>query len=312
MVAAQTVYLWSRSGDWLWRQHLDIHHDKVNRVAQLLKSERHGFVLDSEGNLTVNPFVDPLLALFAAPKYGLLFWFAVAAGIACLRDRAMGMAQRRAVRVIAAVACLWALFIFANFEILYLVPRYIYFSALLASILIGIFFVRLWRARARVGVVLMAAALAGCGLLLMVLQDADPLFADRGLARYAAASDEPIYVDARAAGPVNFLLAASGSARRVIEGEPPPGSLAAVEVAPFYQRRGGAAVIDPRKDAVQPVARIERAMRLPGRLAADVGVAPYLPSLLWRKIAQPSPVLFIYRRLPAPANAAAMPDGHGA
>ena len=89
VVAADWMYLTAMTGDSLYRMNVDFHHDRVDRMAEAARLATGGGLLDKEGNLSVNVFLDPLLALFVTQKYALLFWLLLPAGVYAWRRRSL-------------------------------------------------------------------------------------------------------------------------------------------------------------------------------------------------------------------------------
>ena len=100
VIFADLLYLSLMTGDPLYRLRVDFNHDRVDRFAEAARVARSGGLLDKEGNLSVNVYVDPFLALFVSQKYALLFWLGFA-----------GAGQRVAAADLRLVArrCYWRL-----------------------------------------------------------------------------------------------------------------------------------------------------------------------------------------------------------
>jgi hypothetical protein len=75
VVAADWTYLTAMTGDPLYRLNIDFHHGRVDRIAEAAWLSTSGGLLDKEGTLSINVFLDPLLALFVTQKYALLGCF---------------------------------------------------------------------------------------------------------------------------------------------------------------------------------------------------------------------------------------------
>ena len=134
VVAADWMYLTAMTGDSLYRMNVDFHHDRVDRIAEAARLATSGGLLDKEGNLSINVFLDPLLALFVTQKYALLFWLLLPAGVYAWRRRSLPPADVLALA--AGLGIAYFLFVAVNPK-LYLVPRYLIVVAWCASIIVG-------------------------------------------------------------------------------------------------------------------------------------------------------------------------------
>ncbi|HEX8402571.1 MAG TPA: glycosyltransferase family 39 protein [Allosphingosinicella sp.] len=158
LLAAEMLFQWAMTGEPLHRYLLAFHHDtSVNRADNL------------EGNLLVNPLVDPILVLLINNEFGLLFplalyavWAGAGRGLAPDRSRALLLLGAMAVSAFVAVATLG--------DKLVLNPRYFTLAALAATVAVALWLVRIpprWRLP-------IVAAMIGSNLLLLSAQNQHP------------------------------------------------------------------------------------------------------------------------------------------
>lgn len=178
VIFADWLYLTAMTGEPLYRFQVDFNHDRVDRFAEAGRVARSGGLLDKEGNLSVNVYVDPFLALFVSQKYALLFWLAVPALLSAwpLRHRADG----RVLMLAAGLGLAYFVFVAINPK-LYLVPRYLIIVAWCAAILAGAWLARLWTGRRRSIVVVATGLALAAGTLALSVENIDPRFVERQL-----------------------------------------------------------------------------------------------------------------------------------
>src|SRR5262249_19857247 len=102
IVGADTAYLWSTTGDWLYRYHVTLRgvaHDNPLQPANL--APRYW------PEVTRSPM--PFVVLFASHEFGLLNITAVPATICLCTSRSIDPGSRRLARVLALLAMTWFL-----------------------------------------------------------------------------------------------------------------------------------------------------------------------------------------------------------
>lgn len=181
VVGADWLYLTAMTGNPFYRFNVDLNHDRVDRFAEAARVAQSGAMLDKEGNLSLNVFVDPFLALFVSQKYALLFWLAVPALISAWKRRTS--ADGSVLMLAAGLGLAYFVFVAINPK-LYLVPRYLIVVAWCAAVLVGA-----WLARLCVGgrpVAALAAALiaSAAGLTALSVENTDPRFVERQLVEW--------------------------------------------------------------------------------------------------------------------------------
>jgi 4-amino-4-deoxy-L-arabinose transferase-like glycosyltransferase len=222
VVAADWVYLTAMTGDPLYRLSGDFHHDRVDRLAEAARLASSGGLLDFQGNLSVNVFLDPLLALFVTQKYALLFWLLLPASMYAWRRRSL--APSTVLALAAGLGIAYFLFVAINPK-LYLVPRYLIVVAWCASIIVGWWLADLWtRDRRLAAVILSLAVLAG--FVALLVENTNPRFAERQLLAWVARHpNQPVYTDLETAIRARYYFRFSGQSMDAVRTErPPPGA----------------------------------------------------------------------------------------
>jgi 4-amino-4-deoxy-L-arabinose transferase-like glycosyltransferase len=305
VVGAETAYFVARTGDPLYRTRLSANHDVVVRSEKLTDAERAGRALDSEGVLASSPYLQPFVALFISQKYGLLFYLAIPAYALLLIRRSITARQRSVVDCAALGALVAFLFVALNGEVLYVVPRYFMVAAALAAVPVAVLAAN-WFAQG--GVTRALAILGGLAfvlssLLMLDLENTDPMFAEQHIVAFVSSSDVPVHVNPITAGRLEFLLLVRGLRDRITEDPPMAGSLVATEdgvvrtclaAHPPCQPHEPMAPFVPGPNWKQ-VARWEPPRRSIAGLLTLIGLEHSVPPDIWKKIAQPGAAAVVYR-----------------
>ena len=222
VVAADWLYLTAITGDPLYRLNVDFHHDRVDRLAEAARLATSGGLLDKEGNLSVNVFLDPLLALFVTQKYALLFWLLLPAAVYAWRHRRLMPLN---VLVLAAgLGIAYFLFVAVNPK-LYLVPRYLIVVAWCASIIVGWWLASLWAGDRRLAAAVVSLAVLA-GFVALSVENTNPRFAERQLLSWVALHpNQPVYTDPETAVRARYYFRFADQPMDAVRTErPPPGS----------------------------------------------------------------------------------------
>jgi 4-amino-4-deoxy-L-arabinose transferase-like glycosyltransferase len=291
VIAADWLYLTVMTGEPLYRFHVDFNHDRVDRFAEAARVAQTGGLLDKEGNLSVNVFLDPFLALFVSQKYGLLFWLAVPALLSTWRLRRS--ADRQVLMLAAGLALAYFVFVAINPK-LYLVPRYLIIVAWCAAILAGAWLARLWSDRRRAIVVAALGLSLGVGILALSVENINPRFVERQLVDWVSRHPgRTIHADPETAIRSRYYFRFAGQPAEAVSTEA-PGSGATVLASP--ERLQQCAVMPRCKDRVndfrpgpewtkvesaeappRPIGRWLRAIGLEQRLPADISRRLFAP-----------------------------------
>lgn len=303
VVGAEMAYFTVMTGNPLYRQAISAHHDHVDRDKEVAVAKSGGRLVDGEGVLSVNKFLDPVLVLAVSQKFGLLFYLAIPATLVLMGASWLTSGQRRVIRITGLLALVWFLFIAINGEILYLVPRYFMVSAALASIPVAVAGARLLERGPRLAGGVVAAGFALSCLLLLYLENTRPLLPEEMLVDYLKSVDETIYTDPLTLHRTEFMLKTQGLADRLATGVPPNRALVVINPASLDQCRFGKscgaiqdvmAVYEARADWIALDHREAPTRWISGALRA-VRLDRVIPPDILRKIERPNPGIEIYR-----------------
>ncbi len=255
----------------------------------------------------VNNWLDPYVLIFVEPYYGLVFTL----GLPALLFLSLGPrspATRTTARLLLLVMAVW--FVIGNC-LLFLrpLPRYYALPVFVAALGLG-FFIHWWLTVARVRVVETWGARIGVGLLVLVMVGSNVIFmdarsgmglyAERRLIDYAASREEVIQTDPTTRAMADFLLRAEGLADRVVAADPPsPGQLYFYDPtkAGFFVAEDWNAHFVPKADW-QQVWSHRSEKKLLARLIDGLGAKDYVPTGIYRRLAEPHPPVAIYRLPP--------------
>ncbi len=301
LLLAEWAYLYTATGDPLYRYRIDYNHDVIDRAAQVAKTRAREGIIDGEGNLAVNAYLDPFISLFVSQKYGITFWLAAFGGWGLWKRRnALGEAALP-LALLAGFGLVFFVFVAFNPR-LYLVPRYLVVVAWTAAMIAGYWLATLWRdERRRLAGTLAAAAIAVNALALMV-ENTNPRFGERELAAWIASHPgQTIHADPETKFRAGLFFRFRGaSPDSVSTGPPPPGSVV------FYSADGiRRCSASPRcresVDRFRPegswreIARIAPPERMLITVGRALGLDRILPEDLARRLTRPVSPVVIYR-----------------
>ncbi|WP_083440532.1 ArnT family glycosyltransferase [Aquincola tertiaricarbonis] len=298
IVGAEWAYLTIMTGNPMYRIGLDMHHDPVNRLAEVQRVAARGGWIDKEGNLSVHLLLDPILALFVSQKYGLVFWTGVVAAWQAWR-LPQGRDRRLLMRLMGLGAIAFV-FVAANPK-LYLVPRYLLVPAWVAIVLTAWWVARLWARQHRALAGCVVAAVVGMNLLCLSVENTQPRAIEQALVDWVAAHPQQrVHTDIetleRARG---FFRIAGVSPETVSSAPAAAGNLvfySAVrveqcaaqvrcrDVAPAFRAQPGWVATETLVGPAKPV----------GRLLTALGIAQRLPPDIARRIVGPSYEVILY------------------
>ena len=218
VVGAEWGYLTLMTGDPMYRIGLDLHHDPVDRLAEVRRVAASGAWIDKEGNLSVNVVLDPILALFVSQKYGLLFWTGVAAAWAAWR-MPRGRERQLLMRLLGLGAVAFV-FVAANPK-LYLVPRYLLVPAWVAAVLTAWWIVHLWGAQRRALAGVAVAAVLGTNLLCLAVENTQPRAIEQALVAWVREHpQQPVHTDIETFERAKDFFRIAGVPSQTISSEP--------------------------------------------------------------------------------------------
>lgn len=308
VVGGQMVYFTAMTGDPFYRQEISASHDRVDRHLEVQRVTTGDDLIDSEGALSVNVFLDPVLVLFVSQKYGLLFYVGIAATIFLLVSRRVKNAARSIVQIFVAMFVVWFAFIAFNTSILYNVPRYYMISGFAISIPAAVLLAHLIRGPGSANVLgrLMLVGFVAIGLLLLYMENTNPLFQERVLVSIARESDEVIHVDPRTFRRSKLLLSMAGLKNGVTSTPPPKGALVMcssgllISLRNECERRRNCTANETllafdRRDSWTEVRRVQAPRRWIGDLLRTANLQKYIPAQILRKIEKPNDDVILFR-----------------
>lgn len=298
VVAMEWLYLTLMTGNPAYRFSLDLHHDQVDRFAMLARVTSAGGLIDSEGNLSVNVFLDPFLALFASQKYVLTFWLLLPAAAALWRCRNQGSCKP--LLLLMGLGFVHFVFIAANPK-LYLVPRYFVIVAWAASVVVAWWIVCMWDAGRRFSASCALLAGIASGLLALSVENTNPRFVERQLVEWVRRNPgQPIHTDPETAFKAKYYFRFAGLSMDTVSAEPAqPGDTVFYSedrVAVCAQRarcRGGVREFQPSAGWKQ-IDTLRAPPRPIGRLVTTLGLVNSLPRDIARRLTTPGGSVLIF------------------
>jgi len=222
VVGIEVGYFTAMTGDPFYRYRIDLFHDVVDRIGDATAAIKFGMTLNLEGNLTVNPFLEPFVTLLVNQEFGLLFWAYIPAAAWAWRTKKISMEDQRLLRLLIGFGLVWMAFVSLNASVLYVVPRYYAPFSWTAVIIVAYWlsqflFVRWPRLALVAGIGLLAM-----NLLCVYLDNKNPLFAERALVEYVSRHPGIVYTDPMTMARARLLLEFRGSRNRVSGDLPAP------------------------------------------------------------------------------------------
>lgn len=299
VVGAEWGYLTLMTGDPMYRFSLDLHHDPVDRLAEVRRVAASGGLIDKEGNLSVNLVLDPILALFVSQKYGLLFWTGVIAAW-----RAWRLPQGRERQLLMRLLGLGALafvFVAANPK-LYLVPRYLLVPAWVAAVLTAWWVARLWGEQRRTLAGVIAAAVVGVNLLCLAVENTQPRAIEQALVAWVREHpQQPVHTDIETYERATDFFRIAGVSRQTVSSAPAAAgdlmfySAVRVEQCAGQKRcKDQVAAFRPQPNWVE-TGKLLGPEKPVGQLLKALHIAQLLPPDIARRILAPSYEVTLYQ-----------------
>lgn len=292
VVGTEWGYLTWMTGDPLYRLNVDLHHDPVNRIAEVQRVAASGGWIDKEGNLSVHVVLDPILALFVSQKYGLLFWTGLLA--AWQAWRLPQGPERRCLMRLLGLGALAYVFVAANPK-LYLVPRYLLVPAWVAAVLTAWWVARLWAQQRRVLAGLAALAVVGTNLLCLAVENTQPRAIEQALVAWVKAHpQQPVHTDIETLERASTFFKIAGVPRTTVSSAPAARgdlvfySAVRVEQCAAQPRCKAQAATFRRQPNWVESGRLIGPSKPVGQLLQALHVAPLLPPDIARRILAPS------------------------
>lgn len=292
IVGGEWAYLTWMTGDPLYRLNVDLHHDPVNRLAEVQRVAASGGWIDKEGNLSVHLLLDPVLALFVSQKYGLLFWTGLAAAWQAWRLQ-QGRERQLLMRLLG-LGALSYVFVAVNPK-LYLVPRYLLVPAWVAAVLTAWWVARLWTAQRRAVAALIAAAVVGVNLLCLSVENTQPRAIEQALVAWVKAHpNQPVHTDIETYERSDTFFDIAGVPRTTVSPAPAASGDRVFYSAVRVEQCAGQPRCKAQAAAFRPQAHwvALETLRGPskpvGQLLQALHIAPLLPPDIARRVLAPS------------------------
>ena len=305
VIGAEWAYLTIMTGNPLYRLHIDKQHDTIDRAAELAWARGRGSLIDAEGNVSVNVWLDPFLNLLVTQKYGLLFWVGIPAAALLLRAHPAPPKRTTALRLMVLFATVWFAFVALNPK-LYLVPRYLVVTASFFIMIAGWSLTEIWRGARRGLAAAVTAAILGASLLGLMVENTNPRFAERQLAELVASHPgETVYTDSNTERHASYFLRFKNvSGDQVSHAMPGPNALvfynqeAMMRCARTFRCDEKLDVYLPKTDW-RPIQSLEAPRSPLARLVEALSLQRVLPGEIVRKITHPVAPIVVYR-VPGP------------
>jgi 4-amino-4-deoxy-L-arabinose transferase-like glycosyltransferase len=215
------LYLALMTGNVRYRYSIDLNHDTIDRFAVASRVAVRKGLIDNEGNISVNVFIDPVLNLFVSQKYTLIFWLLVPALFLLWRKRTQ-LSTSLTLGLLTGYVFVSFLFLGANPK-LYLVPRYFLVTAWAASIIVAWWLVSLFRSKKYLSVAVAVLALFGANFVAMSVENINPRFVEKTLLAYSTSHpNEVIYTDTETIEKAKFYFRFANKSMDSVSPEIPP------------------------------------------------------------------------------------------
>jgi 4-amino-4-deoxy-L-arabinose transferase-like glycosyltransferase len=280
---AESLYYLLATGQFLYRLHIDFHHDQVVRPGGLMDAV----------------VIAPLRMLLTAHGFGLAFWLLPPLAWYAGRASASAPPVPALVRYFVVFALVWVVVFSVFASKLVLDPRYLAPALTATVIVIAMSLEGLWRNGRRALAAALTAAILVAQVLGICVDNKDYMYAERWFVRLLAERLEPIHTDPETYGRAVFLLQLAGVEARARSAPPPPGSLFLAVPENAARGRYNTSRWDPA--TYEPgdwpaVERLDPGRTAIGRVTEAVGLSGWLPAHVWQKLDQPNAPVTLYRR----------------
>jgi len=225
VLAIDTVYLASMTGDPLYRFHISMgavtNDNPFHPAIAPAAPAQNG--LDPSGLIVAPRLIQPVLMLFTAHQFGPLFFFAVPAGFWLWKNRGKQEPQFEIARLSGLLGLIWFLTLSYVLLVLFVDPRYFTVTIYAAVLVVALWLQTLSLHRVSFGLIVLFLSVGD--LLMIYLDNKGLIFGEKTLVALARASDEPIYTDPATLGGATFLLKYTAPEHKVISGFAPAGGL---------------------------------------------------------------------------------------
>lgn len=284
-VLSEMIYFWVQTGDPLYRLWVDMDQGRSRGATQ------HG----GTGNLEINRWLNPWLAVLVNQNFALLYFFLIFPLI--------WLGKQAKLKQLSPWLLLMGLLVVVSFlTIAYIIPvrklpRYFEVSTYGAVVVtVAWLGLHIWRRNKMLASALYAALLL-TNLLAIYLDNRQPLFGERALVTWVESHRTPIYTDPATYDLAQFLLNAHSLTGLVHSTPPPPGAYF------FYNpKRVNTAADNPTYGQLYTPApgwaireTIGSQPKLIGLILAKVGAAGFFPDRIMRKLSNPTDPVVVYQ-----------------
>jgi len=253
--------------------------------------------LDFAGLIAAPRLIQPILMLFTAHTFGLIFFLVIPAGLWLWKNRGLRETQFEIARLWGFLGLIWLLTLSYVLIVLYVDPRYFSVTVYCALLIVALWLRTLRLQRISFGLI----ALLSVGDLLMIyLDNKNLIFGEKTLVAVARASDEPVYTDPATLNGAKFLLKHTAAGHEVLAGLARPGGLFFYNSSPtrleFYRDSVGR--FEPR--ATWTLLRsFDEEPKLSARILRASGLEFVLPAGVAQKLDPPLHHCSLYRLPPS-------------
>jgi hypothetical protein len=299
VLAIDTVYLASMTGDPLYRFHISMgavtsdnpFHPEIGAVSH----DQRG--LDSAGLIAAPRLIQPILMLFTAHQFGPLFFFLIPAGLWLWKNRGRQEPRFEIARLSGLLGLVWFMTLSYVLVVLYVDPRYYSVTVYSGMLVVALWLRTLSLRRISFGLI---ALLSVGDLLMMYLDNKSLMFGEKTLVAVARASDEPIYTDPATLNGAKFLLKHIAAGHNVIAGLAPAGGLFFYNSSPTRLEFYGDSVGKFQPLATWTLLRsFNEEPKLSARILRAGGLEGFLPTGVAQKLDPPLHRCSLYRLPPA-------------
>jgi 4-amino-4-deoxy-L-arabinose transferase-like glycosyltransferase len=298
VLAIDTVYLASMTGDPLYRFHISMGAVTSDNPLDAKSAAEYPVQngLNYFGLIAAPRLIQPILALFTAHQFGPIFFFLIPAGLWLWKNRDRPEPRFEIAILWSLLGLVWFMTLSYVLVVVYVAPRYY-----TVTVYSGVLVVALWLRTLtlqRISYSLIALLAVG-NLLMIYLDNKNLIFGEKTLVAVARASGEPIYTDPATLNGAKFLLKYTATGHNVIAGLAPAGGLFFYNSSPtrreFY--RDSAGKFEPR--ATWTLLRsFDEEPKLSALILRASGLEAVLPVGVAQKLDPPLHHCYLYRSPP--------------
>jgi 4-amino-4-deoxy-L-arabinose transferase-like glycosyltransferase len=301
VLAIDTVYLASMTGDPLYRFHISMSALTNSNPLDPNNAAKYPVPngLNTIGLIATPRLIQPILMLVTAHEFGPLFFLVVPAGLWLWKNHRRHEPQFQIGLLWGLAGLIWFMtlsYVLVMLNILYPDPRYYNVTVYSGELIVAFWLRAVGRQRISIGLI---ALLSAGDLLMIYLDNKNVIFGEKTLVTVARASDEPIYTDPATLNGAKFLLKHTSMGHNVIAGLGPAGALFFYNSSPtrFEFYRGSIEKFEPRATWTL-LQSFDEQRKLSARILRASGLEAVLPAGVARKLDPPLHHCFLYRLPP--------------